>query len=154
MVQAKKGDTVKVHYTGKFTDGMPFDTSEGAEPVEFKIGEGKLIPGFEEAMIGMSPGEAKTVTIPPEKAYGFYREDKIIKVDRKDIPEDITPEEGMTLEVSAPNGQFIPVQVTEVKGDKITLDANNPLAERDLVFDICLVEIVGQREEKENKSPS
>ena len=120
--------------------------------MEFKIGEGKLIPGFEEAVIGMSPGETKTVTIPPEKAYGFYREDKVIKVDRKDIPGDITPEEGMTLEVSAPNGQFIPVQVTEVKGDKITLDANHPLAERDLVFDIRLAEVVGQGEEKKGSS--
>jgi len=151
MVQAKKGDTVKVHYTGKFTDGMLFDTSEGAEPVEFKIGEGKLISGFEEAVIDMSPGDTRTVTIPPEKAYGFYREDKVITMDRKDIPEDITPEEGMTLEVCAPSGQFVPVQVTEVKGDKITLDANNPLAERDLVFDIRLMEIIGQGEGLEKK---
>ena len=122
MVQAKKGD-VKVHYTGKFTDGMPFDTSEGAEPVEFKIGEGKLIPGFEEAMIGNESGRGQNCHHSPREGLWLLQRDKIIKVDKRISPRILRPKSRMTLEVSAPNGQFIPVQVTEVKGDKITLDA-------------------------------
>lgn len=143
MVQAKEGDTVKVHYTGKFKNGTAFDSSAGADPLEFKIGSGRLIPGFEEAVLGMSPGESKTVNIPAEKAYGRYREDRIINVDRKDLPPEVEPEIGMNLEVCSPNGQVIPVQVTDIQGTTVTLDANHPLAEQDLIFDIQLVEIVG-----------
>ncbi|HNQ54604.1 MAG TPA: FKBP-type peptidyl-prolyl cis-trans isomerase, partial [Methanothrix sp.] len=97
MIQAKNGDTVKVHYTGRIDTGVIFDTSEGADPLQFKIGEGTLIQGFEEAVVGMSPGESKTVRIPPEKGYGLYREDKVFTMDRKDLPEDIVPAEGMAL---------------------------------------------------------
>lgn len=157
MATAKKGDTVKVHYTGKLDTGVPFDSSIGAEPLEFELGSGKLILGFEEAVIGMSPGESKTVKIPPEKAYGRYREDRVIDVDKKDLPEDIKPEIGMTLEVCAPSGQVIPVQITDMDENKVTLDANHPLSEQTLTFDIQLLEIVdegqkqGQKEEGQEK---
>lgn len=142
MVQAKEGDTVKVHYTGKFKNGTAFDSSAGADPLEFKIGSGCFIPGFEEAVVGMSPGESKTVDIPTEKAYGRYQEDRVINVERKDMPPEIEPEIGMTLEVCGPKGQVIPVQVTDIQGTTVTLDANHPLAEQDLIFDIQLIEIV------------
>src|SRR5512136_2234948 len=116
MAQAKEGDTVKVHYTGKLTDGVAFDSSEGSDPLEFKIGFGRLIPGFEEAVIGMSPGESKTVKIPAEKAYGSYKDDRVINVDLKDLPTDIKPEIGMNLEVCGSDGKIIPVQITDIKG--------------------------------------
>lgn len=142
MAQAKEGDTVKVHYNGKLDTGVLFDTSEGSDPLEFKIGSGNLIPGFEEAVIGMSPGEKKTVKIPPEKGYGLYRDDRVIKVDKKDLPGDIVPAEGMTLEICASNGVMVPVQITEIEGSTITLDANHPLSEQTLTFEIELIDIV------------
>ncbi len=147
MAAAKKGDTVKVHYTGKLDTGVPFDTSRGAEPLEFVIGSGKLIPGFEEAVIGMSQGESKTVKLPPEKAYGKYREDRVITIDKKDLPGDIKPELGMNLEVCAPNGQMIPVLISDMDENTVTLDANHPLSEQTLTFDIELLEIVKKGEE-------
>lgn len=142
MATAKKGDTVKVHYTGKLDTGVPFDTSQGAEPLEFTIGSGKLIPGFEEAVIDMSPGESKTVKLPPEKAYGRYKEERVITVDKKDLPDDVKPELGMSLEVCAPSGQIIPVMITDMDENTVTLDANHPLSEQTLTFDIQLLEIV------------
>ena len=142
MAKAKEGDTVKVHYNGKLDTGVLFDTSEGSDPLEFKIGSGNLIPGFEEAVIGMSPGEKKTVKIPPEKGYGLYRDDRVIKVDKKDLPGDIVPAEGMTLEICASNGVMVPVQITEIEGSTITLDANHPLSEQTLTFEIELIDIV------------
>lgn len=142
MAQAKIGDTVKVHYNGKLYTGILFDTSEGSDPLEFEIGSGCLIAGFEEAVVGMSPGESKTVQIPPEKAYGMYRDDRVFKIDKKDLPEEIVPAEGMTLEVCASNGVAVPVQITDIEGSIITLDANHPLSEQTLTFEIKLVEIV------------
>ncbi|MGV8175797.1 MAG: FKBP-type peptidyl-prolyl cis-trans isomerase [Methanothrix sp.] len=142
MAQAKIGDTVKVHYNGKLYTGILFDTSEGSDPLEFEIGSGCLIAGFEEAVVGMSPGESKTVQIPPEKAYGMYRDDRVFKIDKKDLPEEIVPAEGMTLEVCASNGVAVPVQITDIEGSTITLDANHPLSEQTLTFEIKLVEIV------------
>lgn len=141
MTQAKMGDTVKVHYSGRLDTGVLFDSSEGSDPLQFELGSGCLIAGFEEAVVGMSPGESKTVQIPPEKAYGKYREDRVIKIDRKDLPEGIVPAEGMTLEISASNGVMVPVQITEIDGSTITLDANHPLSEQTLTFEIKLVEI-------------
>jgi peptidylprolyl isomerase len=146
MAQAKMGDTVKVHYNGKLDTGVLFDTSEGSDPLQFELGSGCLISGFEEAVVGMSPGESKTVIIPPEKAYGRYREDRVIKIDKKDLPEDIVPAEGMTLEVSASNGVMVPVQITEIEGSTVTLDANHPLSEQTLTFEIKLVDIVKSHE--------
>jgi peptidylprolyl isomerase len=148
MATAKSGDTVKVHYTGKLDTGVPFDSSIGEEPLVFKIGSGKLIPGFEEAVVGMSPGESKSVTIPPDRAYGRYRKDKVIEVDRKDLPEDIEPQIGMSLEVCSPSGQVISVQISDIVGDKVTLDANHPLVEQTLTFDIQLLEIVSEGAEQ------
>jgi len=140
------GDTVKVHYNGKLDTGVLFDTSEGSDPLQFELGSGCLISGFEEAVVGMSPGESKTAIIPPEKAYGRYREDRVIKIDKKDLPEDIVPAEGMTLEVNASNGVMVPVQITEIEGSTVTLDANHPLSEQTLTFEIKLVEIVKSHE--------
>jgi FKBP-type peptidyl-prolyl cis-trans isomerase 2 len=146
MAQAKNGDTVKVHYNGKLDTGVLFDTSEGSDPLQFEIGSGRLIAGFEETVIGMSPGEKKTVHIPPEKGYGLYREDRVIKIDKKDLPADIVPAEGMTLEICASNGVMVPVQITEIEGSTITLDANHPLSEQTLIFEIELLEIVGEKQ--------
>ena len=146
MAQAKIGDTVKVHYNGKLDTGVLFDTSEGSDPLQFELGSGNLILGFEEAVVGMRPGESKTVQIPPEKAYGRYREDRVFKIDKKDLPDEIVPAEGMTLEVCASNGVMVPVQITEIEGSTVTLDANHPLSEQTLTFEITLVEIAkGQK---------
>lgn len=142
MVKAKVGDTVKVHYIGKLQDGVPFDSSMGGEPLEMVLGSQRFIPGFEEAVVGMSPGESKTVKIPPEKGYGRYREDRVIKIDKKDLPEDVVPQEGMTLEICSPSGAIIPMQVTEISGNTVTLDANHPLVEQTLTFEIQLLDIV------------
>ena len=146
MAQAKNGDTVKVHYNGRLGTGVLFDTSEGSDPLQFEIGSGRLISGFEEAVIGMSPGEKKTVHIPPEKGYGLYRDDRVIKIDQKDLPEDIVPAEGMTLEICASNGVMVPVQITEIEGSTITLDANHPISEQTLIFEIELLEIVSGKD--------
>jgi peptidylprolyl isomerase len=148
MAQAIMGDKVLVHYSGKLDSGILFDSSEGADPLEIELGSGKFIPGFEEAVIGMSPGESKTVQIPPEKAYGKYREDRVIKVDKKDFPEEIVPAEGMTLEICDSKGVMVPVQVTEISENTVTLDANHPLSEQTLTFEIKLVEILKGKEAK------
>jgi peptidylprolyl isomerase len=113
MPKAKAGDIVRVHYAGKLEHGVPFDTSRGEEALQFKIGEGRLIPGFEEAVIGMTPGETKTVRIPPDKGYGRYRDDKVITLERRDLPEEIVPAQGMTLEFCAQDGRMVPVQITD-----------------------------------------
>lgn len=147
MAQAKMGDTVRVHYSGKLDTGVLFDSSEGSDPLEFELGSGRLIQGFEEAVIGMSPSESKTVQIPPEKGYGRYKEDRVIKVDKKDLPPEIVPVEGMSLEVCAANGVMVPVQITEVEDTSITLDANHPLSEQILTFEIKLIEIVEKQED-------
>jgi peptidylprolyl isomerase len=149
MAQAKIGDTVKVHYNGKLDTGVLFDTSEGSDPLQFELGCGNLILGFEEAVVGMRPGESKTVQIPPEKAYGRYREDRVIKIDKKDLPDDIVPAEGMTLEVCAPNGVMVPVQIAEIEGSTVTLDANHPLSEQTLTFEITLVDIAKSQQSSE-----
>lgn len=148
MAQAKIGDIVKVHYSGKLDTGVLFDTSKGSDPLQFEIGSRQLIPGFEEAVIGMSPGEKKTVQIPPEKGYGRYRDDKVIKIDKKNLPEDIIPVEGMTLEICASNGVMVPVQITEIEGNIITLDANHPLSEQTLTFEMELIEIIPGKEKE------
>jgi peptidylprolyl isomerase len=149
MAQAKIGDTVTVHYSGKLDTGVIFDTSAGSDPLQFELGSGSLIQGFEEAVVGMTPGESKTVQIPPEKAYGWYREDRVFKIDKKDLPDEIAPAEGMTLEVCASNGIMVPVQITEIEGSTVTLDANHPLSEQTLTFEITLVEIVKSQQSSE-----
>jgi peptidylprolyl isomerase len=142
MAQAKNGDTVKVHYTGKLDDGTIFDTSADREPMQFTIGEGQLIPDFEQAVIGMSPGESKTVQIPSDNAYGPHHEEMVMVVDRKEFPENLEPKVDQMLQVSRQDGHTFAVKVTDVSEAKVTLDANHPLAGQDLTFDIQLSEIV------------
>jgi FKBP-type peptidyl-prolyl cis-trans isomerase 2 len=141
LSKAKDGDTVKVHYTGTLKDGSVFDTSAEREPLEFKLGEGQLIPGFEKAVIGMEEGDSTTVDIPVEEAYGEAREDLIINVPKDQLPDDVEPEVGMQLQVNQPDGQPVPVRVAEISDDELTLDANHPLAGKDLSFEIEVVEI-------------
>ncbi|MCT8336653.1 FKBP-type peptidyl-prolyl cis-trans isomerase SlyD [Methanoculleus chikugoensis] len=148
MAQAKAGDTVKVHYTGKLEDGTVFDTSEERTPLEFTIGSGQIIPGFERAVVGMEPGETKTATISPEEAYGQHREDMTITVERGQFPEDINPEPGQQLQVQQPDGRAAIVVVSDVTESTVTLDANHPLAGQPLTFDIELVDIIGARQEQ------
>ncbi|NDJ86069.1 MAG: peptidylprolyl isomerase [Chloroflexi bacterium] len=142
MSQAKQGDTVKVHYTGKLDDGTVFDSSREREPLEFTIGEGRVIPGFEAAVEGMSTGETQTARVEPDNAYGQHRPDMVITVDPNQFPPSITPEIGQRLQVSDPQGQTFDVTVTDISPESVTLDANHPLAGKDLVFEIELVEVV------------
>ena len=141
MQQAKKGDKVKVHYHGKLTDGTTFDSSEGREPLEFTIGSGMVIPGFDKGVTGMSIGEKKTITIPSDQAYGPKQEELIMEFPVAQFPPEISPEPGMTLNMSDGQGQSFPVTVIEVKDGNVIIDANAPLAGEDLVFDLELMDI-------------
>lgn len=141
MTQAKAGDNVKVHYTGKLDDGTVFDSSVEREPLQFSLGSGNVIPGFEEAIVGMAPGESKTTQIPPDQAYGPQRDELVITVEKEQIPTDLSVAVGQQLQISQNNGQVIPVMVTDVSDSKVTLDANHPLAGQQLTFDIELVEV-------------
>ena len=141
MSTAKQGDTVHVHYKGSLEDGQVFDTSEGRDPLSFTIGSGQVIPGFEDAVVGMSLNEKKNVAIPVDQAYGQRNEELILTVPREQVPQDINPEVGQKLQMQGPNNQPVVVEVTEVVDEHIKLDANPPLAGKDLIFDIELVEI-------------
>ncbi|MBF2046724.1 MAG: FKBP-type peptidyl-prolyl cis-trans isomerase [Leptolyngbya sp. IPPAS B-1204] len=141
MAQAKAGDTVAVHYTGKLEDGTVFDSSEGGMPLEFAIGSGNVIPGFEEAVIGMSPGDTKTAKIPSDEAYGPYYEERVLVVDRQQIPADLPIDIGAQLQIQQQGGMVIPVVITDITDGQVTLDANHPLAGEDLTFEIRLVAI-------------
>jgi peptidylprolyl isomerase len=141
MAKAKNGDSVKVHYTGKLEDGTVFDTSDNKEPLEFKVGEGKLIKGFEAAVVGMEPGESKTIQIPADEAYGPHHPEMIMVIDRKEVPPTITPRVDQMLQVRQKDGRTFAVKVTQVSEESLTLDANHPLAGKDLTFDIRLAEI-------------
>jgi len=141
MTQAKHGDTVKIHYTGSLDDGTVFDSSEGHDPLEFTLGSGQVIVGFEEAVTGMKSGEKKQVNIPAEKAYGEHNQEMVLKAPRDQVPADIQPEVGQQLEMGGPNGEAVVVRVMEVTEEHITLDANPPLAGKDLNFAIELVAI-------------
>jgi peptidylprolyl isomerase len=141
MRQAKTGDTVKVHYTGRLSDGSVFDTSENREPLEFILGGGRLIAGFDEAVVGMSADESKTVMLTTEKAYGPYNQEMVMVVDRTRMPSDVKPEVGQNFQIPGPNGNTLFVIVKDVSDATVTFDANHPLAGKDLTFDIQLVEI-------------
>lgn len=141
MAQAKSGDTVKIHYTGRLADGTVFDTSSNKDPLQFTVGSGQVIPGFDEAVTGMTVGETKTAEIPCEKAYGARNDNLIIVVDKKQVPPELKPEVGQRLEVGSPNGELLAVTVIEVDEENVTLDANPPLAGEDLTFEIELLEI-------------
>ena len=141
MSNAKDGDTVTVHYTGTLEDGTVFDSSKDRDPLQFTIGKGQLIKGFENAVLGMSIGETKTVRIPSNEAYGPRRDELILKFNRTDFPTNIEPKEGLVLNLRSPDGRTMMAEITEVSVDSVTLDANHPLAERDLTFKIDLVEV-------------
>lgn len=141
MVQAKSGDTVSVHYTGTLEDGTAFDSSEGGEPLEFAIGSGNVIPGFEQAVLGMNPGESKTVTIPADDAYGPYVEERVLVVERDQIPTDMPIDIGAQLQIQQEGGIVVPVIITDITEKEVTLDANHPLAGEDLTFKITLVSV-------------
>jgi FKBP-type peptidyl-prolyl cis-trans isomerase 2 len=141
MERAKNGDTVSVHYTGKLTDGTVFDTSEQREPLKFTLGERQVITGFEQAIEGMATGEKKTVQIPADDAYGPHHEELVFQVERQNLPTEIDPEVGQRLAFQRPDGQTVPLTVTDVTGSAVTLDANHPLAGRELTFDLELIDI-------------
>lgn len=141
MQQVKSGDTVKVHYHGKLTTGETFDSSEGREPLEFTVGSGQVIKGFDDALVNMAVGEKKTVQIPVGEAYGDRREDMIVQYPRQEFPAEMTPEVGMQLNMSDNTGNNFPVLITEVQEDVVVLDANHPLAGKDLIFDLEVVSI-------------
>lgn len=141
MTQAKLGDTVKVHYTGKLSDGTEFDSSVGGEPLVFTVGGGQVIPGFEEAVVGLNLGTSKTVVIVADQAYGPHHDEMVLDLEKKRFPNNITPVLGMELQVKRSDKQEVTVTVTEITETHITLDANHALAGKDLTFDIELVEI-------------
>jgi FKBP-type peptidyl-prolyl cis-trans isomerase 2 len=141
MAQVKQGDTVKVHYHGRLTDGTTFDSSEGRSPLEFQVGAGHVIKGFDEGVVGMSAGDKKTIHIPAADAYGPSVSENIIEFPKTQFPEGMNPEVGMQLNLRSQDGQSFPVVIAEIKDDVVVLDANHPLAGKDLIFDVELVEI-------------
>jgi peptidylprolyl isomerase/FKBP-type peptidyl-prolyl cis-trans isomerase SlpA len=151
VAKAKEGDTVQVHYTGKLKDGTVFDTSEEREPLSFTIGEERVIPGFEKAVVGMEPGDTKTEELPPAQAYGEHREDMVMELERDQLPDNLEPKVGQQLQLRMQNGQEVPVVITELGEESVTIDANHPLAGKDLVFEIELVEI-GEDSEAEGSN--
>lgn len=140
MTQVRRGDNVRVHYTGKLDDGTVFDSSEGREPLGFAVGSGQVIAGFDEAVLGMMVGESKVVHIPVEKAYGTRREELVMQVPIEQVPPDLDPEVGMRLEMGGANGEIMRVVVTDITDAHIILDANPPLAGKDLTFTLEVVE--------------
>jgi peptidylprolyl isomerase len=142
MSQAKHGDTVRVHYRGKLQDGSVFNVSD-REPLQFTIGGGQLIPGFEEAVVGMNPGDSKTTEVPAEKAFGHYQDDMVVVLPKSQFADwDLEPTVGERVPIPRPDGPPIDVTVTEVTESDVIMDANHPLAGEDLTFDIELIDIV------------
>ena len=141
MASVQSGDTVHVHYTGTLADGTEFDSSRGREPLQFTAGVGQVVPGFDRAVLGMTPGETKTVTFPAADAYGESDPDHILEVGRDQFPPGIDPELGDQLTLGMDGGQQVPVRVVDVSEDTVTLDANHELAGEALTFEITLVEI-------------
>lgn len=142
MQQVQNGDKVKVHYHGKLRSGETFDSSEGREPLEFTVGGGQVIPGFDQGVMGMTVGDKRTVEIDVQNAYGEKSQEMIIEFPKNQFPEDMNPEVGMQLMMNNGQGRQFPVTIAEVKEESVMLDANHPLAGQDLIFDIELVEIV------------
>lgn len=142
MTQAKSGDTVRIHYTGTLGDGTEFDSSAGRDPLEFALGSGQVIAGFDNAVDGMAVGEKKSVTIPPAEAYGEHHEQLVQEVPKTALPDEISPQVGMQLQSQSPDGNVMNLVVTDVSEESITVDANHPLAGQALTFAIELVEIV------------
>lgn len=142
MTQVQAGNTVKVHYKGTLTDGTTFDSSEGREPLQFEVGSGMVIKGFDQALVGMNIGDKKTVNIPVDEAYGPADPNKIIEFPRADFPQDMQPEAGMGIHLTDNMGNNHPAVITEVKDTVVVVDVNHVLAGKDLIFEIELVEIV------------
>lgn len=140
MAEAKAGDTVRVHYTGTLDDGTVFDSSEGRDPLEFTLGTGQVIAGFDRGVTGMQPGDERTVVIPAQDAYGEPREELVLQVPRSQFPEGVIPEVGRKLQMSDGQNTFV-VTVAEVRGDVVLLDANHDLAGKQLTFRLTLVDI-------------
>ena len=134
------GKTVKVHYKGTLDDGVVFDSSEGRDPLEFQVGSGQVIPGFDAAIQEMIVGTSKTITIPSAEAYGDIRPDMIATIPHEQFPEGLNPQVGQTLELTTPQGQ-LPVQVVDVKDEGVTIDGNHPLAGQNLTFELTLVDV-------------
>jgi peptidylprolyl isomerase len=141
MSQVKHGDKVKVHYTGRLDDGDVFDSSHDREPLEFVVGKGEVIPGFDDAVLGMSPGETRTERMGAKKAYGDHRDDLVIDVTREKMPDDMDPKVGEMLRIGDEVGRSFVAMVVGTDEDKITIDANHPLAGKDLTFEIELLGI-------------
>jgi FKBP-type peptidyl-prolyl cis-trans isomerase 2 len=141
MAQVIEGDTITLHYTGSLDDGTIFDSSEGRQPLSFKVGAGQVIPGFEEGVRGMQIGESRHIEIPADQAYGEYHEALVKVVPREAFPPDMTPAIGLVLELELPSGESMPVRIIDVEGDDVVLDANHLLAGEALNFDVHLVSI-------------
>ena len=141
MSQVKENNTIKVNYTGKLSNGQIFDTSEGKEPIEFVLGQGRLIPGFEKGLIDMKLNEKKTIEIAKDQAYGDVNDNLIKEVNKTELPQDMEPKVGMGLVSKSPDGKEINLVVVEVKDESIVIDGNHPLAGHDLIFDVEVVEI-------------
>lgn len=141
MSKVQHGDTVKVHYTGTLEDGTVFDSSKDRDPLQFTLGKGQLIKGFEDAVMGMYVGETKTVTIPLDQAYGPRRDELMLKFEKAEIPQNIELSEGVVLHLENQQGRVIAAIITEVSENSVTLDANHPLAGEDLTFKIDLMEV-------------
>ena len=149
MTEIKKGDKVKVEYTGKLEDGSVFDSSEGKEPLQFEVGAQQVIPGFEKAVEGMKKDEEKEFTLKVDEAYGPVKEEMVQEIPRDKLPAEPEPKEGMMLMMQAPTGQQIPAKITKVEDDKVTIDINHPLAGKDLTFS---VKVVGVNDPEEAKA--
>ena len=142
MVQAKSGDTVKVHYTGTLNNGQVFDSSKERDPLEFTLGTGMVIPGFDAAVSGLEVGESITTTIPVDQAYGPYQKEMVAEIEKQNIPADFELAVGQRLQMQVPGGDAMAVTITDIQGEMVTLDGNHPLAGQDLTFELELVAIV------------
>lgn len=143
MREVRNGDKIKVHYKGTLDDGTVFDSSEGREPLEFEVGSGMVIPGFDKGVMGMTVGQKKTINIPVDEAYGPVQEEMYMEFPLDRFPADMKPEVGMSLNMTNGSGQAIPVVIAEVLDEAVILDANHPLAGEDLTFELELVDISG-----------
>lgn len=144
MGEAKSGDHVKVHFTGKMENGDVFASSQGNEPLEFNIGDGTVLPGVDIAVVGMAQGEKKTITLPPSDGFGEQNESLVLVVDRSHFPEGFEPKEGMELQLPQPDGGIVFLKILQVMDGKIKLDANHPLAGKTLTFELELLEIAAR----------
>lgn len=142
MERVKEGDTIRIHYTGKLEDGTVFDSSEGDNPLEFTVGEGMIIPGLEQGVIGMTPGESKSITVPMELAYGDYRKERVFELSRERVPENFNPGIGQQIQMYRADGLSIVATVIGIFENYFLVDCNHPLAGKTLIFEIKLLEIL------------